>query len=358
MPSAILAPTKFSATELDEYLARGWRPLGQRIYSADFIQLELGDIFSVVPTRLPLNGHRFTKSQRKLLRRNGQSFRVEIRPARIDAEKRLVNDQYLLEHPTKSLQELDFHTEFDGRQIFNTMECVVYHEDKLVAFSFFDRGQNSTYSKAGIYLPLYKDYSLGTYTMLRELEWCHQNDIEYYYPGYVSPDIPLFDYKTRLGAVEFWSLQKRSWIAYRDFDNAQYGPLTLLLEHTETLQDGLETLGYQAPLYQYVFFEMQMMQKGLYKLLEHPFFLLLHCPEAQQCWIAAYNLDLDAFECWGCDFNRMITFFEAPPQGYDLFRYVLELRKLLFRTSTANEFLLKWQKTLQPGQQVLRPREN
>lgn len=358
MPSAILAPTKLSATELDEYLARGWRPLGQRIYSADFIQLELGDIFSVVPTRLPLNGHRFSKSQRKLLRRNGQLFRVEIRPARIDADKLLVNDQYLLEHPTKSLQELDFHTEFDGRQIFNTMECAVYKDDQLVAFSFFDRGQNSAYSKDGIYLPLYKDYSLGTYTMLLELEWCHQNNIEYYYPGYISPDTPLFDYKTRLGDVEFWSLQQRSWIAYRDFDKAQHGPLTLLLEHTEALQDGLETLGYQAPLYQYVFFEMKMMQKGLYKLLEQPFFLLLHCPEAQQCWIAAYNLDLDTFECWSCDFNRMITFFEAPPQGYDLFRYVLELRKLLFRTTTTNEFLLKWQKTIRPGQQALRPREH
>ncbi len=53
MPSAILAPASVSATELDDFLAHGWRPLGQRIYTADFIQLDLGEIFSVIPTRLP-----------------------------------------------------------------------------------------------------------------------------------------------------------------------------------------------------------------------------------------------------------------------------------------------------------------
>lgn len=357
MPSSILAPTKINATELDEYLARGWRPLGQRIYTADFIQLELGEIFSVIPTRLPLNDHQWSKSQRKLLRKNGQIFRTEIRTARIDQEKIRVNEQYLLEHPTKSTEELHIHTTFDGRRIFNTMECAVYWKDELVAFSFFDFGEYSVYSKAGIYHPAFKDYSLGNYTMLKELEWCKYNQLEYYYPGYISPDIPLFDYKTKIGKVEFWNLQSRKWLPYSTFENAKHGPLELLLNRTDDLQNKLETIGYQAPLYQYVFFEMQMMQKGMYKLLEQPFFLLLHCPEAQTCWIAAYNLDLSAYECWACDFNRMITFFEQAPQGYDLFRYVLELRKLLFRTASPEEFILKIQSHLQPKQQILRPRE-
>lgn len=357
MPSSILAPTRLSAPELDEYLARGWRPLGQRIYTADFIQLELGEIFSVVPTRLPLADHQWRKSQRKLLRKNNLIFRTEIRPARIDQEKKRVNEHYLLENPTKSTDELHIHTEFDGRQIFNTLECAVYLKEELVAFSFFDYGENSVYSKAGIYHPAFKDYSLGNYTMLKELEWSKKNNLSYYYPGYISPDVPLFDYKTKIGAVEFWNLQSRKWLPYHTFERKQHGPLELLLNHTDELQSKLEDVGYQAPLYQYVFFEMQMMQKGMYKLLEQPFFLLLHCPAAQVCWIAAYNIDLDVYECWACDFNRMITFFEQAPQGYDLFRYVLELRKLLFRTTTAEEFLLRIQSHLQPTQQNLRPRE-
>lgn len=357
MSSSILAPTSLSATELDEYLARGWRPLGQRIYTADFIQLELGEIFSVVPTRLPLTSHLWRKRQRKLLRKNNQTFRIEIRSAEITQEKRRVNEQYLLENPTKSLEELQIHTEFDGRKIFNTLECAVYKEDELVAFSFFDVGQNSAYSKAGIYHPAYKDYSLGTYTMLLEIEWCKENGLQYYYPGYISPDIPLFDYKTKIGEVEFWSLQFRKWLPFTSFDNTKHGPLTLILDHTEELQKELEVLDYRVPMYQYVFFEMQMMQKGIYKLLEQPFLLLLHCPSPQKCWVAVYNIDLAAYECWGCDFNRMITFFEQVPQGYKLFRYVLEQRKLLFRTETVTEFLLKTRGLLSPNQQNLSPRE-
>lgn len=357
MPSSILAPTNFSAAELDEYLARGWRPLGQRIYTADFIQLELGEIFSVVPTRLALATHQWRKSQRKLLRKNDGIFRVEIRRAEITREKLRVNEQYLLANPTKSIEELHIHTEFDGRRIFNTLECAVYKGEELVAFSFFDCGQDSVYSKAGIYHPAYKDYSLGTYTMLLELEWCKKNGMKYYYPGYISPDTPLFDYKAKIGNIDFWSLQSREWLPYSTFDIAKHGPLTLILDHTEQLQHGLESFEYRAPLYQYVFFEMQMMQKGVYKLLEQPFFLLLHCPVAQKCWVATYNIDLDAYECWACDFNRMITFFEQAPKGHPLFRYVLELRKLLFRTASVAEYLLKLQGHLLPQQQNLSPRE-
>ena len=285
-------------------------------------------------------------------------FRTEIRPARIDAEKLRVNERYLSEHPTKSLQELDFHVAFEGRRIFDTLECVVYHGDDLVAFSFFDRGERGVYSKAGIYLPAYKAYSLGIYTMLLELEWCKSNGMEYYYPGYISPDTPLFDYKTKLGDVAFWNLRQRRWIPYRDFDAATHGPLTVLLDRIDALRAGLEDLDYRVPLYQYVFFEMQMMQKGRNRLLEQPFFLLLDCPAPQRCRIATYHPDLDAYECWDCDFNRMITFFEQPAQEYDLFRYVLELRKLLFRTSTIEDFLLRRREVLaDPRRQRLRPRE-
>lgn len=357
MPSSILAPTSLSATELDEYLARGWRPLGQRIYTADFIQLELGEIFSVVPTRLSLATHQWRKSQRKLLRKNEGIFRVEIRPAEITREKLRVNEQYLLENPTKSIEELQIHTEFDGRRIFNTLECAIYKGEELIAFSFFDCGKDSVYSKAGIYHPAYKDYSLGTYTLLLEIDWCKKNGIEYYYPGYISPDTPLFDYKTKIGAIDFWSLQNRAWLPFSAFDAAKHSPLSLILDHTEQLQHSLEALDYRAPLYQYVFFEMQMMQKGVYKLLEQPFFLLLHCPAAQKCWVATYNIDHNTYECWACDFNRMITFFEQVPEGYPLFRYVLELRKLLFRATTISEYLLKIQGQLLPHQQNLSPRE-
>lgn len=358
MPSAILAPSKVSATELDEFLARGWRPLGQRIYTADFIQLELGEIFSVIPTRLPLVQHRFKKRHRKLLRKNNTRFHYQVGRAEITDEKLAVNERYMLEHPGKSTDELDIHTLHNGRRIFNTMECCVYDGDQLVAFSFFDCGKTSAYSKAGIYDPAYRKHSLGIYTMLLEMRWCQTEGMEYYYPGYISPDIPLFDYKKEIGDIEFWSLRDRSWHPYSQYDETKYGPLIVMQNSLLHAQQQLEQLGFAAKLNQYVFFEMQMMQKGHYKLLDTPCFLFLHCPTAQQAWIGIYRLELDCFECWHCEFNRMITFFEATPRSLELFPYVLELRKLRFRCTSAKEFALLLREQLDPENQNPRPRQH
>ena len=358
MPSAILAPAQVSATELDEFLARGWRPLGQRIYTADFIQLELGEIFSVIPTRLPLTDYQWKKRHRKLLRRNNQRFSYRIGPASINEEKLRVNELYMAEHPTKSTDELDIHTIHNGRRVFNTLECAVYYEDQLVAFSFFDVGATSAYSKAGIYDPAFQKHSLGIYTMLLEIRWCQTEGLEYYYPGYISPDIPLFDYKKEIGAIEFWDLRERTWHAFQEYEPSQHGPLGVMKHNLANAQQALEQLGFSAMQYQYVFFEMQMMQKGHYRLLDTPCFLFLHCPTAQQAWIGIYRLELDCFECWHCDFNRMITFFEPAPRGVELFPYVLELRKLRFRCTSPQEFALLLQDQLEVEVQNPRPRQH
>ncbi|MEO0724348.1 MAG: GNAT family N-acetyltransferase [Bacteroidota bacterium] len=357
MPSAILAPAAISTTELDDFLANGWRPLGQRIYTADFIQLDLGEIFSVIPTRLPLEKHQWKKRHRKLLRQNNARFTYQIGPAQIDDEKLRVNERYMVDHPEKSTDELEIHTSHMGRQIFNTLECCVYHEGQLVAFSFFDQGATSAYSKAGVYDPAYRKYSLGIYTMLLEMRWCQVEGIKYYYPGYVSPDIPLFDYKKEIGAIEFWSLRHRLWFPYTDYDPNEHAPLGVMKSRLEEAQDTLSAFDYEAGLYQYVFFEMQMMQKGHHRLLDTPCFLFLHCPTAQQAWIGIYRLETDCYECWHCDFNRMITFFEPAPRGVELFPYVLELRKLRFRCATAQEFSVLFHEQLDSKTQNPRPRQ-
>ncbi|MCB0635457.1 MAG: GNAT family N-acetyltransferase, partial [Lewinella sp.] len=259
MPTAIQAPRSLSPAELDQYLARGWRPLGQRIYTADFIQLELGDIYSVVPTRLPLAGHRWRKSQRKLLRRNGELFTFTIGPARIDPAKQRINLLYLEEQPTKSTPDLAIHLEHEGRRIFNTLEINIFHGDQLVAFSYFDQGITSAYSKAGVYDPAYSRYSLGLYTMYLEIEWCLQQGLQYYYPGYISPDIPLFDYKLRMGDMEFWDLQAQDWKPYATFDPQLHAPLAVLHQRVNAVYEALREAGVASRAYEYLFFEMRLM---------------------------------------------------------------------------------------------------
>jgi arginine-tRNA-protein transferase len=343
MPAAILSPQTCSPSELDRYLANGWRPLGQRIYISDFVQLELGDIFSVIPTRLPLATHQWRKGQRKLIRKNKANFSWEIVPAKIDNAKLAVNERYLANHPTKSTDDLDIHLVHEGRNIFSTYECNIYLNDQLVAFSFFDLGETSAYSKAGIYDPAFHLHSLGLFSMYLEVEWCKEKGLEYYYPGYISPDNNLFDYKKRIGPLEFWHMPKREWLSLADFDSQIHGPYQLLLRHNQALIDQLQASHLKAQLYQYVFFEMRMIDNvRSNNMLANPFVILLDAPSSQQVSIAIFNLEIGSFQCWDCSYDRVFTFFEEPKTDFKIFRYVLELKKLLFQADTPAQFVTQF----------------
>lgn len=348
MPSSIYLPKSFSPQQLDQALANGWRPMGQRIYISDFIQLDIGEIYSVVPTRLPLATFRWKKGQRKLMRVNDAVFRAEIRPAFIDHDKRRVNDLYLLEHPTKSTESLDIHLEHEGQRTFNTMECAIYHKDRLVAFSFFDCGERSAYSKAGIYDPGYARFSLGMYSMYLEIAWCLAQGFQHYYPGYISPELPLFHYKTRIGDIEFWHQTSQQWLPFADFEGALHSPMRLLEQHTRTLVAALEQADIVVKPYVYPPFEMQMIRTDAVSYLHLPIFVSLLKRGEQGHIVAIYNLDTLQYECWACTKCQIYTYYEPQPNAFPLYRALLRRDTCLFASADTAEFVQQCQQLQAP----------
>ncbi|MEL6275059.1 MAG: arginine-tRNA-protein transferase, partial [Bacteroidota bacterium] len=185
MSTLIHHPKRLLPEELDHYLSMGWRPTGQSIYNSNFLRLENGEVVSVLPTRMELTNYTFTKSLRKLLRRNLARFRVAYGPATMPSPDFLaVNQRYMLYCPDKSLENLEYHVLGNKlRRVFNTWETRVYDGDRLVAFSYFDLGSDSAYSKAGIYDPIYSKHSLGLFTLLLEVELCLRMQKAFFYPG-------------------------------------------------------------------------------------------------------------------------------------------------------------------------------
>jgi arginine-tRNA-protein transferase len=130
--------------------------------------------------------------------------------------------------------------DFDENNIFNTMETAVYDGEKLVSFSFFDLGENSIASINGVYHPDYARYSLGFYTMLLEIQFGIENDFKFFYPGYVAPGYPRFDYKLRIahpGQIEYYEIRTRDWQPYLSLNSQKnlvvliIGNLLQLLQH-------------------------------------------------------------------------------------------------------------------------------
>ena len=214
LPTLLQHPARpLAPAELDDYLTAGWRPTGQALYNSDYLRTDTDALYGCLQLRIPLADFTFKKRHRKLLRRNAALFRTEVGPATLPTPAHLeVNRLYREKHAEKSQENLGYHVV--GEQLarrLDTWETRVYLRDRLVAFSYFDRGKDCLYAKTGIYDPAFADYSLGVYTMLLELQFAVDNGFLYYHPGYYAPAYPAFNYKLGFGPTEYRDPATGSW---------------------------------------------------------------------------------------------------------------------------------------------------
>lgn len=255
MPTLLHLPTDpLRPSELDDYLTSGWRPTGQSVYTSDYLRTNEDALYGCLQLRIPLADFHFKKRHRKLLRRNNELFRTEIRRANIPDEAMLaVNRRYLVDNPDKSQENLAFHVIGDQfRRVLDTWESRVYLKNQLIAFSYFDVGDKCVYAKAGIYDPAFGDYSLGTYTMLLELEWAKATGRAFYHPGYYAPQYPAFNYKLNYGPVEYRHPAQGTWQPLTgEPANHAADPYLLCETKLTALQQVLGEAGLQTRLLEY-----------------------------------------------------------------------------------------------------------
>lgn len=207
-------PQKISKFQLDQYLSQGWFRMGQSIFTCHFLYVR-DDVYSTVWVRLNLHQHEFSKSQRKLMRRIENKFTVKVQKAVFDQEKERLYSIYKTRFEEPIAESINISLQNDlGENIYDTHEITIYDGDKLVAASFFDLGAKATASIMGIYDPDYQKYSLGYYTMLREIVFAAETGRDYYYPGYIVPGYERFDYKLRIGNVDYFSPETHSWKSF------------------------------------------------------------------------------------------------------------------------------------------------
>ena len=159
------------------------------------------------------------------------------------------------------------------RQVFDTREVCVYDGDRLVAVSYFDMGERSMASLIGLQHPDYRQYGLGIYTMLKEIEFGCSAGFKWYYPGYVL-DLPSdFDYKLSLGEFECYTPTKR-WGSYRNFDPSMTTGHQVRTAMQE-LKEGLAACGIPSTERYYPYFSLGFMTPWQLEFLTMPHFLEL-----------------------------------------------------------------------------------
>lgn len=194
----------------DMFLQKGWRLLGQSLVRHNFSVCR-SEICRTIPLRIRLDQFQFSRSQQKLLRKNAH-LSVKRGPIRLTKAKQLLFDLHVRRlqerQPASLLSFLNpnsAHLPVEGR------EFRVYQDKQLIACSFIHTGNEAISGTYCIFDPAYSALSLGTYTMLLELQYAINAGKRYYYHGYTYNVPSQFDYKLNFNALEAMQWDTGEW---------------------------------------------------------------------------------------------------------------------------------------------------
>jgi leucyl-tRNA---protein transferase len=278
MSRASCVPSALAPAELDDYLARGWYRVGASLFTSRYL-LSDGELRSTVWTRSRIEGHRFGRNARRLLRRNDALLRRELRPAAPDTLREALYQRYL-QHvgPGRSASLSDFLRGEGDPDVFDTWEIGFYQGEALVGFSWFDRGASTLQSLIGVFDPDRAHLSLGRYSLLCEVRLCIEEGRDFHYSGYVLPGDPKMDYKLSAGGIEFLDDRDLRWRPWAEFDPAE-APLERLRERLRRVVEGLGQRGLRASLLDNPAFDLPHFHEPLAHCATEP--LLVAVPTRQ-----------------------------------------------------------------------------
>ncbi len=321
-------PDRLAPQELDSYLERGWYRMGQTIFTTHFLCFEAA-FYSAIWVRLDLKDFSFRKSLRKKRNQNGRRFRHVIRPATISAEKERLYQRYKANFSGLLAPSLkDSLLDGEDYNIYTTYEVAIYDGNKLVGLSYFDLGEKALSSITGIYDPSYQKYSLGFYTMLLEVEFGLQERFRYYYPGYVVPGYPRFDYKLRIGPVEYFDLPTGSWTPYEKL-SAEAVPLTRMSARLKELQHQLRAVDIPARIYYYPFFEANLFGFWRMPFFDYPIMIAkeVRHPENPNYYVIVFDPRTQQYQLLFCTLFDEVQFYfnESYARSFQSEEYFTEL---------------------------------
>lgn len=294
-------PEVLLLSQLDEYLAQGWYRIGQRMMYCEYTAADRGT-HGTLWTRVPLAGYTFRKSLRKLRRKVERDFEVTVAPHLSDDEHENLYARYLEVAPgerSEDLHEFLHGVHSERTRAFDTWEVTIRDGARLVAFSLFDRGEESLQSLLGAYDPDYAKHSLGFYTMLRELQYGIDEGMSYFYAGYVLCGDATMDYKLRTGHVEVLDRIEGRWRPFEEIDRDELDPLGRTRRNLEALLATPTFEGWQ--LHETQHFALGAYAPHLESCLPYPLALWRRgAAREPESWVLGYDSITEAFELSRC----------------------------------------------------------
>ncbi len=171
-----------------------------------------------IPIRVPVNTFHPSRSMRRICRRN-TDITVEPGALRADARKHDLFVRYLdSQHDGTMSADYDDFEQFLYESPTPTDELLYYAGRRLVGVSIVDRLAEGLSSVYMFFDPAERKRSLGTYSIIYEIQLCRESGFAYYYLGYWVPGSKTMAYKARFWPAEVLDAANQ-WIPLADWES-------------------------------------------------------------------------------------------------------------------------------------------
>jgi leucyl-tRNA---protein transferase len=198
-----------SGERFDELMERGYRRSGMMFYRTQCPGCQACEALRIDIQRFQMN-----RSQRRALSR-GKELRFELAPPSVDAVRvRLFNQHRRL----RGLAQSDAPVTHDDYQSFllgapnRSYELSIWDRDRLLAVSITDWGKISLSAVYCFFDPAYSQWSLGTLSILKQIELALLNGHRWLYLGFYVAENSHLSYKANFRPHQ--RLIDGSWVEF------------------------------------------------------------------------------------------------------------------------------------------------
>ncbi|NND96545.1 MAG: arginyltransferase [Pirellulaceae bacterium] len=180
----------------DQLLAMGYRRSGDFVY-----RTQCPSCTECKPTRIPLETFRLTTSMRRVLNRGDRELTCHWGKPTVDIARVDMFNRHRGHRNLGTSEPIDArnYSAFLEETCCDTMELVIRKDDQLVAVAIVDVGKISISAVYTHFDPNASRYSLGTYAILKQIQWAQDSQRQFVYLGMYVAENPHLNYKARFG---------------------------------------------------------------------------------------------------------------------------------------------------------------
>lgn len=201
---------KLDGVEFDRYLA-----LGRRRSSSFLYHTACPACSACEPSRVLVQEFEWTESMRRVLRRAERELRIAVDLPTVDEKRVELFNRHRTERGLGRPEEIETISDY-GHGFVETccdsIELSFWRDDRLVGISIVDCGEESVSAVYTFFDPSESRMSIGTYSILRQIDWTAASGRKYLYLGmYVGANDHL-RYKARFTPQE--RMIEGQWIRF------------------------------------------------------------------------------------------------------------------------------------------------